>query len=224
MKKILILLLATAMILTLCACSGPAMSNPDGSDTVAGVAVKTGLNVLEAVLVTALTVAGTAWAAKMNKHTELKNINLATAHVIEIAKQTVGELKQTVVDGMKSESPDGKLTPEQIKILNRRLLEMTLNKLDEPTKNLIVAAGADLCSIITGAAEDWIGTTKMPIFPAYGEIVDLAGVVDASDGGAAGAGKAEAAPAEDEAVTDVSESVAAGIAAVTGEEKGGESE
>lgn len=166
MKKILCLLLATCMIFALCACSGPAMSNPDGSDTVAGAAVKTGLNVLEAALVTLLTLVGAAVGSKLKQRTELQNISIATEHVIDIAKQTVGELKQTVVEGMKAESPDGKLTPEQIRYLNEQLLNLTLKKLDEPTKTLIAAVGSDLCALITGAAEDWIGKGKLDnLFP-----------------------------------------------------------
>jgi hypothetical protein len=176
MKKILYLFMALCMIFALCACTSPAMSNPDGSDTVAGAAVKTGLDVLEAALVTLLSVAGAALIAKMKQRTELQNISIATEHVIDIAKQTVGELKQTVVDGMKAASEDGKLTPDQIAELNQKLLELTLSKLDEPTKNLIAAVGMDLCALITGAAEDWIGKGKITeLLPAgiFGEVVHV---------------------------------------------------
>lgn len=210
MKKLLcLLLMSTLLILALCGCTAPAMSNPDGSDTVAAVAVKTGLEVLEAALVTALTIAGTAWAAKMGKQAELKNINLATEHVIAIAKQTVGELKQTVVDGLKSESEDGKLTPEQIGALNHMLLEITLKKLDEPTKNLIAAAGADLCAIITGAAEDWISKGKIPVFPVFSDaLIDDRDDEDPED-------PDEGKPGNEDAGADVAASIAAGIEAAT---------
>lgn len=175
MKKLLCLLLLLCMIFALCACSAPAMTNQDGSDTVAGAAVKTGLNVLEAALVTLLTIIGAAVGSKLKQRTELQNISIATDHVIDIAKQTVGELKQTVVEGMKAESPDGKLTPDQIRYLNEQLLDLTLKKLDEPTKALIAAVGADLCAIITGAAEDWIAKEKIAeLLPLpFGELVHV---------------------------------------------------
>lgn len=160
MKKLLILILTLLMVLSLCACAAPAVSNPDGSDTVAGVAIKTGLEVVEALAVTVISIAGAAWAAKAKNKTELQNISLAVEHVIAISKQTVGELKQTVVDKMKEAAPDGKLTQEQINELKQTLLTVTLEKLDNPTKDLIAATGADICALITGAAEDWIGTSK----------------------------------------------------------------
>lgn len=161
MKKILALFLTLAMIFALCACTAPAVSNPDGSDTVAGTAIKAGLDIVEALALAIISVAGAAWASKAKNRTELQNINLAMQHVIMVAKQTVGELKQTTVDRMKADSDDGKLTPAQITELNHALLDLTLKKLDEPTKNLLAAAGADICALITGAGEDWVGALKV---------------------------------------------------------------
>jgi len=74
-----------------------------------------------------------------------------------ITRQTVGELQQTVVDYWK-QAGGGKLTDDQIRILKEELLRMVKLKLDEPTKALIVAGGADLDALITGAAESMIGT------------------------------------------------------------------
>ena len=160
MKKILCLLMCLVMVFALCACAAPAVSNPDGSDTVTGVAIKTGLEVVEALALAIISVAGAAWASKAKNKAELQNISIAMERVVAIAKQTVGELKQTVVDDMKATSPDGKLTPAEIDGLKNTLITMTLEKLDSPTKDLIAASGADICALITGAAEDWIATSK----------------------------------------------------------------
>lgn len=161
MKKLLILLLSLAMIFALCACTAPAVSNPDGSDTVAGTAIKAGLEIVEAAALAIISVAGAAWASKAKNKTYLQNINIAMEHVISIAKQTVGELKQTTVERMKANSDDGKLSPGQIAELKEALLTLTLQKLDEPTKDLLAAAGADICALITGAGEDWVGALKV---------------------------------------------------------------
>lgn len=160
MKKILCLLMCLVMVFALCACAAPAVSNPDGSDTVTGVAIKTGLEVMEALALAIISVAGAAWASKAKNKAELQNISIAMEHVEAVAKQTVGELKQTIVDQMKEESPDGKLTPAQIEGLKSTLLSLTLKKLDDPTKELIASSGADICALISGAAEDWIATSK----------------------------------------------------------------
>lgn len=64
MKKILILILALTMVCVLTACTMPAMTNPDGTDTIAGVAIKNGLNILEAACVTALSIAAAVWAKR----------------------------------------------------------------------------------------------------------------------------------------------------------------
>ena len=162
MKKLIILVLALLMVLSLAGCTMPAVTNPDGTDTVAGVAFKTGLDVIEAACMMLLTVAGTAWASKNKDKAYLQNINIAFDNVFKMAKITVGELKQTVVDGMKAAADDGKLSDEQIQELQGELLAKTLEKLDAPTKDVLAAAGADICAIIAGVGEDWVRELKGP--------------------------------------------------------------
>lgn len=159
-SRILTLVLALLMIYTLCACTAPAVTMPDGSDTVAGAAIKAGLNVIETLALTAVSIFGAWWAAKAKNKAELQNINIAMRNLETVVTQTVGELKQTVVDGMKDAAEDGKLTKDQVADLKRRLQETVLKKLDNPTKTLLEAAGADLCALITGAAENWIAEQK----------------------------------------------------------------
>ena len=178
MKKILILLLTLTLLFALCACTTPAVSNPDGSDTVAGVAIKTGLDVIEAACVMLLTVAGTAWAAKNKDKAYLQNINIAFDNVFKMAKITVGELKQTVVDSMKAAADDGKLSDEQIQKLQRELLAKTLEKLDAPTKDVLAAAGADICAIIAGVGEDWVRELKGPEGILLDQLLEVPGVVE----------------------------------------------
>jgi len=56
-----------------------------------------------------------AWlTAKLGKATQLDTVNRAQQELIKLAQITVGELKQTVVDGMKAAHADGKLTQDEI--------------------------------------------------------------------------------------------------------------
>lgn len=178
MKKILILILTLLMVFALSACTMPAVTNPDGTDTVAGVAIKTGLDVIEAACMMLLTVAGTAWAAKNKDKAYLQNINIAFDNVFKMAKITVGELKQTVVDGMKAAAADGKLSDEQIQELQGELLAKTLEKLDAPTKDVLAAAGADICAIIAGVGEDWVRELKGPEGILLDQLLEVPGVVE----------------------------------------------
>lgn len=178
MKKILVLMLVLTMVLTLTACAVPAVSNPDGTDTVAGVAIKTGLDILETVVITILGIAGTAWAAKSKDKAYMQNIRLAVIGVLDMARVTVGELKQTVVDEMKAKSENGKLSGEQIQELQAELLAKTLEKLDVPTKNLLAAAGADICAIIAGVGEDWVRKLNGEDFP----VLEIPGIVEGDSG------------------------------------------
>lgn len=178
MKKILILILTLLMVFVLSACTMPAVTNPDGTDTVAGVAIKTGLEVIEAACMMLLTVAGTAWAAKNKDKAYLQNINIAFDNVFKMAKITVGELKQTVVDGMKAAADDGKLSDEQIQELQGELLAKTLEKLDAPTKDVLAAAGADICAIIAGVGEDWVRELKGPEGILLDQLLEVPSVVE----------------------------------------------
>ena len=159
MKKLLIVILTLAMIFALSACTVPAMSNPDGSDTVAGTAIKTGLNVVEAACVMLLSAAAATYAKAGKKNKYLQNISIAVENALKMARVTVGELKQTTVGKMK-ELNGGKLTPADIEELKSALLEKTLEKMNEPAKELLAAAGVDICALIAGVGEDWVGALK----------------------------------------------------------------
>ena len=73
---------------------------------------------------------------------------------------TVGELQQTIVDDLKANAADGKLTKEEIAMLGEKLVEKTLEKMSQPVYNLLNAAGTDIIALIKGAGEDWINSLK----------------------------------------------------------------
>ena len=102
-----------------------------------------------------------AWVLKkIGKREGLKGISTATDEVIKMAIITVGELQQTIVNDLKANAADGKLTKEEIVMLGEKLVEKTLEKMSQPVYNLLNAAGTDIIALIKGTGEDWINSLK----------------------------------------------------------------
>lgn len=162
-QKILLVLLALAIVIALTACQEPVeiqTQNPDGTLTVAGVLIEQAVTTV-ARLLEALVLAYGAWALeKFGKNKKLQNLTLANQELCKIVKQTVRELNQTIVNKLKEESPDGKLTQEQISALNEELLALVKLKTDEATIAMIKASGADLDALITGQCEAYLDMLK----------------------------------------------------------------
>ena len=101
------------------------------------------------------------WALKkIGKRAGLEGISIATDEVIKMATITVGELQETIVNDLKANAADGKLTKEEIVMLGEKLVEKTLEKMSQPVYNLLNAAGTDIIALIKGAGEDWINSLK----------------------------------------------------------------
>ena len=162
-KTILLLLLALTMVLVITACQKPVeiqTQNPDGTLTVTGVLIEQTVTTVARIL-EALALAYGAWALeKFGKNKKLQNLTLANQELCKIVKQTVRELNQTIVNKLKEESPDGKLTQEQISALNEELLALVKLKTDEATIAMIKASGADLDALITGQCEAYLDMLK----------------------------------------------------------------
>lgn len=163
LKCILLALLVLTIVLALAACQRPVeiqTQNPDGTLTVAGVLIEQVVTTV-ARLLEALVLAYGAWALeKFGKNKKLQNLNLANQELCRIVKQTVRELNQTIVNKLKEESPDGKLTESQIDYLKGALMTLVREKTDEATMALITAAGADLDALITGQCEAYLDVLK----------------------------------------------------------------
>ena len=116
-------------------------------------------------IVTTLVLAGIGIMAariteKLAKNEELKSIAAATDEATKAAEQTVLELQQTTVEGLKKASADGKLTKDEIAELGKALMEGAMAKMSTSAVNLLNAAGVDLSKIIQGAAEAYIASMK----------------------------------------------------------------
>lgn len=118
------------------------------------------VNIIVSIVVALIGLGGTWLLSKLTKHIELKNITEATYNLIKMTQQTVEELQQTTVDGLKAAHKDGKLTKEEIAMLGDSLLEITEAKLSDSVKGLLTSAKIDVEALIKSAAESYIRDMK----------------------------------------------------------------
>ena len=159
MKKKLILVLIVLLMLAL-----PVVALADTGGTVntsiADILIENAVNIAAAFFIALIGVLGAWLTAKLGKSTQLDTVNRAQQELIKLAQITVGELKQTVVDGMKAAHADGKLTKDEIAQLGQQLYEKTTAKLSGSAMDVLTAAQVDVSALITGTAEHMIGQMK----------------------------------------------------------------
>ena len=159
MKKKLILVLIALLMLAL-----PAVALAETGGTagisVADILIENAVNIAAAFFIALIGVLGAWLTAKLGKSTQLDTVNRAQQELIKLAQITVGELKQTVVDGMKAAHKDGKLSKEEIAQLGHLLFEKTTAKLSASAMDVLTAAQVDISALITGTAEHLIGQMK----------------------------------------------------------------
>ena len=159
MKKKLILVLIALLMLAILAA---ALVDTGGSvdATVANILIENAVNIAAVFFIALIGVFGAWLTAKLGKATQLDTVNRAQQELIMLAQITVGELKQTVVDGMKAASKDGKLTKDEIAQLGNLLYEKTTAKLSASAMDVLTGAQVDISALITGTAEHLIGQMK----------------------------------------------------------------
>jgi len=114
------------------------------------------VEVTASLLMMLLGLLGTWLSLKMAKQQELKALSGAVNQAVAMARLTVDELQQTVVDGIKADRADGRLTKQEVSMLSRQLLDKTMEKMSAPAVELLEAAKVDLKALIQGAGEAWI--------------------------------------------------------------------
>ena len=159
MKKKMILVLVAFLMLAL---PVVALADTGGTadGTVVNILIENAVNIAAAFFIALIGVFGAWLTAKLGKATQLDTVNRAQQELIKLAQITVGELKQTVVDGMKAAHTDGKLTKEEIVQLGQLLFEKTAAKLSASAMDVLTAAQVDISALITGTAEHLIGQMK----------------------------------------------------------------
>ena len=155
MKKKLILVLIALLMLAL---PTAALADTGGTAgiSVADILIENAVNIAAAFFIALIGVFGAWLTTKLGKATQLDTVNRAQQELIKLAQITVGELKQTVVDGMKAAHKDGKLTKDEIVQLGQLLYEKTSAKLSASAMDVLTAAQVDISALITGTAEHLI--------------------------------------------------------------------
>ena len=124
------------------------------------VIIETVVSVLANLAITLIGVAGAWLVTQIGKSQQLKTIGAAVDELTKAAETTVLELNQTVVDGLKEASADGKLTQDEITNLGKLLLDGALAKMSDSGINVLKAANVDINAIVTGAGEALIAKIK----------------------------------------------------------------
>jgi len=124
------------------------------------VIIETIVSVLANLAITLIGVLGAWLVAQIGKTQQLKTINAAVGELTNAAETTVLELQQTVVDGLKAASADGKLSKDEIAELGTLLLEGALRKMSDSGIAVLKAANVDINAIVTGAGEALIARMK----------------------------------------------------------------
>lgn len=122
--------------------------------------VESVLQIVTRAVLILLSLAGTWAATRLAKTQKFQSLSAAVTEATAMAQQTVSALQQTLVDGWKAAAPDGKLTDEQIALLNQKLLEITKSKMSDVAIKLILGANQDLNAIIQDAGEAWLRKIK----------------------------------------------------------------
>lgn len=122
--------------------------------------VESVLQIVTQTVLILLSLFGTWAAMRLAKTQKFQALSAAVTEATAMAQQTVSALQQTLVDGWKAAAPDGKLTDEQIALLNQKLLEITKSKMSDAAIKLILGANKDLNAIIQDAGEAWLRKIK----------------------------------------------------------------
>ena len=124
------------------------------------VIIETIVSIVANLAVTLIGVFGAWLLMQISKNQQLSAINSAVGELTTAAEQTVLELQQTVVDGLKAAHEDGKLTKDEIAKLGRLLLDGALKKMSNSAIGVLKAANIDINAIVTGAGEALIARMK----------------------------------------------------------------
>ena len=151
---VLAVVLALCLVLLLAGCAAT-----DGGNAITEKLATVALDAVATVVLAVLGIVGTWVGAKTAQNKHLSSLSASMGTVTWLAKQTVGELQQTIVDALK-EKQNGKLTDLQIDNLKTMLFNTVKKKMSDPVVDLLEAANVDVKALIQGAAEDWIGCMR----------------------------------------------------------------
>ena len=117
------------------------------------VIIETVVSIVANLAVTLIGVFGAWLLMQIGKSQKLSTISAAVGELTSAAEQTVLELQQTTVDGLKE-------AQAEITMLGKKLLDGTLAKMSDSGMSVLKAANVDINAIVTGAGEALIAKMK----------------------------------------------------------------
>lgn len=137
--------------------------------------IEVGTQVVFELLMLVIGVAFAYLTRLVGKSRKLEHIASAMEELERVVKNVVGDLQQTVVEGLKDASVDGKLSQEEIYDLGKMLVMKVTEQLSDPASTTIKAAGIDMTEAIHSIAEAYIARIKRENnFIAIGEVAETA--------------------------------------------------
>lgn len=118
------------------------------------------VQVITAVLLGVVSIAFAYVGKWMGQNKKLETISSAMNQLEGVVQSVVGELQQTMVEGLKDASVDGKLSNEDIYDLGKLLVQKATEQLSNPAAATLEAAGIDIEGMIHSVAEAYIERIK----------------------------------------------------------------
>lgn len=118
------------------------------------------VQVIGALLMGVIGVAFAYLTKLVGKTKELEHVASAMDELENVVTTVVGDLQQTIVENLKAESADGKLSQEDIYDLGKLLVMKVKEQLSNPASTTIQAAGIDMTEAIHSIAEAYIARIK----------------------------------------------------------------
>lgn len=122
--------------------------------------IEVAVQVITAILLGTVSIAFAYVGKWMGQTKKLETVAAAMSQLEDVVQNVVGELQQTMVEGLKEASVDGKLSNEDIFDLGRLLVQKATEQLSDPASATLEAAGIDVVSMIHSMAEAYIERIK----------------------------------------------------------------
>jgi hypothetical protein len=122
--------------------------------------IEVAVQVIGAILMGVVSIAFAYVGKWMGQNKKLDTLSAAMSQLEFVVKNVVGELQQTMVEGLKEESVDGKLSAEDIYDLGKLLVMKATEQLSDPASTTLEAAGIDIEGMIHSIAEAYIEKIK----------------------------------------------------------------
>lgn len=122
--------------------------------------IEVAVQVITAILLGTVSIAFAYVGKWMGQTKKLETVAAAMSQLEDVVQNVVGELQQTMVEGLKDASVDGKLSQEDIYDLGKLLVRKASEQLSNPAASTLKAAGIDIENMIHSIAEAYIERIK----------------------------------------------------------------